>query len=97
MVSEFKDLTAEAIYDAVAKMIDSKPINNPYIYNHADIHVAIAAGREHERERILKLLSHPTWHDLQFSGRKDGDAEIMFHVQGCIGCRQILLIKGENK
>ncbi len=57
MVSEFKDLTAEAIYDALAKMIDSKPINNPYVYNHADMHVAIAAGREHERERFARIVN----------------------------------------
>jgi hypothetical protein len=58
--------------------------------------IAFNTGVIAERQRIIRLLSHPTWHDLQFSGRKDGDAEIMFHVQGCIGCRQILLIKGEN-
>jgi len=59
--------------------------------------IAFNTGVISERQRILKLLSHPMWHDLQFSGRKDGDAEIMFHVQGCIGCRQILLIKEGTK
>ena len=57
MVSEFKDLTAEAIYDAIAKMIDSKPINHPIIYSHADIHAAIAAGRQAERERFARIAN----------------------------------------
>jgi len=34
--------------------------------------IAFNTGVISERQRILKLLSHPTWHDLQFSGRKDG-------------------------
>lgn len=50
------ELTYEAIIDAVKKSLDYKPTDNPYVYSHADMHVAILAGREAERERIVKLI-----------------------------------------
>ena len=90
MVSEFKDLTAEAIYDALAKMIDSKPVNNPYVYNHADMHVAIAAGREHERERILRLIDTDFWHHRIWGNDKPTC------LPDCPMCETIWLINDVN-
>jgi hypothetical protein len=51
------ELSYEAIIAEMNKVAESMPVNNPYVYSHADMHTAIAAGREAERERIIDLIN----------------------------------------
>jgi len=50
-----------------------------------------------ERERIIALLDDPMWHHIAYVPIVAGDKPTTYHDGECLGCRQIALIKGENK
>jgi hypothetical protein len=52
-----------------------------------------------ERERIIKLLEDDYFHLIGSAGETWNGKLIMekVHLDGCLGCEQIALIKGENK
>lgn len=54
-------------------------------------------GVEAERERIIKLLESDEWHDIAFATRSPDEQPTKYHDGECLGCRQIALIKGEQK
>jgi hypothetical protein len=49
--------------------------------------IAFRTGQETERERIIKLLENPYWHNIQSPD---------IHIE-CEMCKTIELIKGEQK
>lgn len=53
--------------------------------------------RELERERIIKLLESDEWHHIAFAIRSPDEQPTKYHDGECLGCRQIALIKGEQK
>ncbi len=57
----------------------------------------IANGAERERERIIKLLESDEWHHIAFATRSPDEQPTKYHDGECLGCRQIVLIKGEQK
>lgn len=50
-----------------------------------------------ERERIIKLLESDEWHHIAFATRSPDEQPTKYHDGECLGCRQIVLIKGEQK
>jgi hypothetical protein len=54
-------------------------------------------GAEQERERIIKLLESDEWHHIAFATRSPDEQPTKYHDGECLGCRQIALIKGEQK
>ena len=58
---------------------------------------AIELGVQLERERIIKLLENEEWHHIAFATRDPDDEPTKYHDGECFGCRQIALIKGEQK
>ena len=97
------ELTYEAIIEAVKKSLDYKPTDNPYVYSHADMHVAILAGREAERERIIKLLEERhrpiqnPCNNLRCKVQIHTDCPTCLDEYPCLVADEIALIKGENK
>lgn len=57
----------------------------------------IELGKKLERERIIKLLENEEWHHIAFATRDPDDEPTKYHDGECFGCRQIALIKGEQK
>lgn len=57
----------------------------------------MANGAERERERILELLESDEWHHIAFATRSPDEQPTKYHDGECLGCRQIALIKGEQK
>jgi hypothetical protein len=59
-------------------------------------------GKREEQERIIKLLEDEQWHDMVFAKEVVVNGEVYHgwrtnHSMTCNGCKQIALIKGENK
>lgn len=50
------NFTADELLKAVRDSINQPMHNREIIYTHANIHTAIAAGQQFERERIINLL-----------------------------------------
>jgi hypothetical protein len=56
--------------------------------------IAFETGVIAERERIIKLLEDELWHDMVIQMTNPPKRA---HSYNCLGCKQIALIKGENK
>ena len=81
--------------------LDYKPLGHKCNCRSSSDEVAcptcVFIGRQQENQRIIELLEDPMWHDIAYAGRFANEVPVTYHDGECLGCRQIALIKGENK
>lgn len=71
--------------------------NTSFVVNLDDYRRFIEIAKLEEQERIIKLLENEEWHHVAFATRDPDDEPTKYHDGECFGCRQIALIKGEQK